>query len=149
MFLFKQMSSLWTIKNALNLKHCHVAEIEKNWKGVHLASSWVVDHGVMKNVIINIMVSITYHAKGDYSSFINILKKLSTTNRCLLECPHKKQNTDRSMNHGSAVWCVSGPTWTESMLKGMGPCISNVFPLLFFWRKTARKCGHVILMPSS
>ena len=67
------------------------------------------------------MVSITDHAKGDYSNFINILKKLSTTNRCLLECPHKKQNTDRSMNHGSTVWCVSGPPWTESMLKGMGP----------------------------
>jgi len=35
----------------------------------------------MKNVIINIMVSITDHVKGDYSSIINILRKLSTTIR--------------------------------------------------------------------
>ena len=44
----------------------------------------------MKNIIINIMASITDHAKGDYSSFINILRKLSSTNRMFIRMSTKK-----------------------------------------------------------
>jgi len=57
----------------------------------------------MKNVIMNITVSATNHAKGDYSSFINILRKLATTNRMLIRMSHKKQNIEPSYGNAN-VW---------------------------------------------
>jgi len=49
------------------------------------------------------MVSTTDHAKGDYSSIINILRKLSNYQDGLLEHPHKKQNIEHSYGNVN-VW---------------------------------------------
>jgi hypothetical protein len=49
------------------------------------------------------MVSITDHAKRDYSSIINILGEFNNCQDGLLECPHKKQNIERSYGNAN-VW---------------------------------------------